>query len=68
MLMRTDPFQELDRLTRQMFGTVARLDAYRKGEEFYVHFDLPGVDAGSIELEVERNMLAEEGGHDDATG
>jgi HSP20 family protein len=24
MLMRTDPFRELDRLTQQVFGTVAR--------------------------------------------
>ena len=60
--MRSDPFQELDRLTRQMLGTMARpsvvpMDAYRKGDEFYVHFDLPGVDPDSIDLTVDRNVL-----------
>jgi HSP20 family protein len=62
MLMRTDPFRDLDRLTQQAFGTVARpaampMDAYRKGTDFYVHLDLPGVDPGSIDLEVEQNVL-----------
>jgi HSP20 family protein len=62
MLMRTDPFRDLDRLTQQLFGTVARpnampMDAYRKGADFYVHFDLPGVDADSIDLTVEQNVL-----------
>lgn len=62
MLMRTDPFRDLDRLTQQVFGTVARpaampMDAYRKGTDFYVHFDLPGIDPDSIDLEVEQNVL-----------
>jgi len=62
MLMRTDPFRELDRLTDAVFGTTARpavmpMDAYRKGEAFYVHFDLPGVDTDSIDLTVEHNVL-----------
>ena len=61
MLMRSDPFQELDRLTRQLTGAVTRpavpMDAYRKGDEFYVHFDLPGVDPDSIDLTVDRNVL-----------
>src|SRR5438270_8808019 len=62
MLMRTDPFRDLDRWTQQVFGTPARpaampIDAYRSGEEFVVHFDLPGVDAESIDLTVEKNVL-----------
>jgi HSP20 family protein len=65
MLLRTDPFRELDRLTQQMFGapgTVARpsvmpMDAWRDGDEFVVEFDLPGVDPGAVELDVERNVL-----------
>lgn len=62
MLMRTDPFGELDRLSRQLFGSVARpagmpMDAYRDGDTFVVHFDLPGVDPGSVDVEVERNVL-----------
>jgi HSP20 family protein len=63
MLMRTDPFRDLDRLTQQVFGTPARpaampIDAYRHAEEFVVELDLPGVDAGSIELTVEKNVLS----------
>ncbi len=33
------------------------MDAYRHGEEFIVHFDLPGVDPSSIDLTVEKNVL-----------
>ncbi|MCG2624861.1 Hsp20/alpha crystallin family protein [Arthrobacter sp. I2-34] len=62
MLMRTDPFRELDRLTQQVFGTPSRpaampMDAWRDGEEFVVEFDLPGVDPASIDLDIERNVL-----------
>jgi len=62
MLMRTDPFRELDRVAQQVFGTQTRpaampIDAFRRGEEFLVQFDLPGIDASSIELVVERNVL-----------
>jgi HSP20 family protein len=65
MLMRTDPFRELDRLTQQVFGTngtLARpsampMDAWRDGETFVVQFDLPGVNADSIDLDVERNVV-----------
>jgi HSP20 family protein len=62
MLMRTDPFRELDRLTQQVFGNQARpvampMDAWREGEEFVVELDLPGVDPSTIDLDVERNVL-----------
>jgi HSP20 family protein len=66
MLMRTDPFRELDRLTQQVFGpaagtwsrpTAMPMDAYRAGDQFVVAFDLPGVDPDAIELDVERNVL-----------
>jgi HSP20 family protein len=65
MLMRTDPFRELDRLTQQVFGganvwsrpAAMPMEAYRAGDEFVVQFDLPGVDPSAIELNVERNVL-----------
>ncbi|MEU4570383.1 Hsp20/alpha crystallin family protein [Micromonospora sp. NPDC023956] len=62
MLMRTDPFREIDRLADQVFGTATRpavmhLDAYRDGDHFYAAFDLPGVDPDSIDCTVERNVL-----------
>ena len=65
MLMRTDPFRELDRLSQQVFGsngTLARpavmpMDAWREGDTFVVAFDLPGVNPESIDLDVERNVV-----------
>ena len=62
MLMRTDPFRDLDRLTQQVLGTAARpavmpMDAWRDGDRFIVEFDLPGVDEDSLDLDVERNVL-----------
>jgi HSP20 family protein len=78
MLMRTDPFRELDRLSQQVFGTqgtVARpavmpMDAWRDGDTFIVELDLPGVNPDSIDLDVERNVLtvrAERPGRDGDT-
>jgi HSP20 family protein len=62
MLMRTDPFRELDRLTQQAFGTMTRpsamlMDAWRDGDTFLVEFDLPGVSQDSIDIDVERNVV-----------
>jgi HSP20 family protein len=66
MLMRTDPFRELDRLSQQVFGgtpgtwsrpTAMPMDAWRSGDTFVVAFDLPGVDPDAIKLDVERNVL-----------
>jgi HSP20 family protein len=62
MLMRTDPFRELDRLAQQVLGTAARpaampLDAWQEDQEFVVAFDLPGVKLDSLNLDVERNVL-----------
>lgn len=65
MLMRTDPFRQLDRLTQDLFGangTAARpammpMDAYRSGNNYVIQLDLPGVAPDSIDLDVERNVL-----------
>jgi HSP20 family protein len=54
-----------DRLTQSLFGAngtrshpaIMPMDAYREGGQFVVHFDLPGVDPSSIDLNVERNVL-----------
>ena len=63
MLMRTDPFRDIDRFTEAFFGTPGRpavmhVDAERDGDWFNVYFDLPGVDPDSIDLTVERNVLS----------
>ena len=62
MLMRTDPFRDVDRLAQQVLGTAARpavmpMDAWREGDTFVVELDLPGVDPDSLDLDVERNVL-----------
>ncbi len=62
MLMQFDPFREFDRLAEQL-ATGARkprpfpMDAYRRGDEFVVSFDLPGMVPGTIDLTVEQNVL-----------
>jgi HSP20 family protein len=63
MLMRFDPFREFDRLSQQGGPVVNRpavmtIDAYRHGDQFVIHFDLPGVETDSIELTVEKNVLS----------
>jgi HSP20 family protein len=59
--MRFDPFRELDRFEQSLASArrapVMPMDAYRRGDQFIVHFDLPGIDPGSIELTVEKNVL-----------
>jgi HSP20 family protein len=67
MLMRTDPFRDLDRITQQLLGSTAAgtwsspnpmpLDAWREDDEFVVCFDLPGVAPEAIDVDVERNVL-----------
>lgn len=61
MLMRSDPFADFDRLSRQVWGstrfTFMPVDAYRKDDRFWLHVDLPGVDPESIDLTVEKNTL-----------
>ena len=60
MLMRFDPFRELERLTQQKGGSrqlTMPMDAYRHGDQVIVQFDLPGVDRDSIELSVEKDVL-----------
>ena len=73
MLMRTDPFRELDRLAQQVLGTVARpaampMDAWQEDKEFVVAFDLPGVKADSVDLDIERNVLTVKAERPDPAG
>ena len=60
-----DPFREMDRLTSQLLGTGAAarstrwmpMDLYRVDDHYVVTVDLPGVDPGSIDLNVDGNTL-----------
>lgn len=57
MLMRTDPIAELFGLPRTPEPTLAALNAYRHGDVVTVEFDLPGIDASTIDLQIERGEL-----------
>ncbi|MFE2538031.1 Hsp20/alpha crystallin family protein [Streptomyces sp. NPDC059371] len=64
MLMRTDPFRELDRLAQHLMGpgtwsrpSAMPMDAYRDGDQYVIAFDLPGIDPDALDIAVERNML-----------
>src|SRR5438045_4151189 len=61
-----DPFRDMDRLTSQLMGSMSQgrsprwmpLDLYRAGDHYVVNIDLPGVDPGSIDLDVDGNTLS----------
>lgn len=63
MLMRFDPFREVDRFTEQVDQMLRRgtsavpMDAVRHGNQVFVSFDLPGVDPDGIDVSVERDVL-----------
>ena len=55
-------FRQFDRLTQQVLGSAAHpavmpWDTWREGNEFVVAVDLPGVEAESIDVNVEQNVL-----------
>lgn len=63
MFLRTDPFRDIDRLSRRMFDELGRpslmaMDAFRTDDEVVVEIDLPGIARDSIELTVEKNVLS----------
>lgn len=61
MLMRFDPFADMDRLSRQVWGgqrgTYMPADAYRVGDRVFLHIDLPGVAEDSIDVTIENDTL-----------
>ncbi|MDQ1721295.1 MAG: hypothetical protein QOI26_1029 [Pseudonocardiales bacterium] len=59
-LMRFDPFRELDRLSERVLAGGMRAmptEAFRRGDEFYVLLDVPGVDPNEVNVTVERNVV-----------
>jgi HSP20 family protein len=62
MLLRYDPFREIDRFTNGFFrhrdwASWMPMDAVRKDDRVELRFDLPGVRPDSIDLTVEHNVL-----------
>ncbi|MDM8085201.1 Hsp20/alpha crystallin family protein [Cellulomonas cellasea] len=57
-----DPFQEMDRLVGQMFGSARAaatmpMDLYHSGDHYVLLVDLPGADPGTIDVSVEDRTL-----------
>ena len=60
MLVRFDPFRELDRVWESAAPTMPRsfpMNAVRRGDTLHITFDLPGFTADQVDLTVERNQL-----------
>ena len=66
MALTFDPFRDVDRLAAQLLNQPAGqgrgprwmpMDLYRSGDHFVVNVDLPGVDPGSIDIDVDGNTL-----------
>ena len=66
LLTSFDPFVEFDRLARRTFGAghwtatvrpAMPMDVIRGKDEVQLRFDLPGVDADSIDVTVDRGVL-----------
>lgn len=63
MLLQNPSFRDLDALFNQVpaFGRATSrpmpMDAYRRGDDVWVHIDLPGVAQDSLDISVERNLL-----------
>ncbi len=59
MLTRFEPFRELDRLFGATMSAYRGMptDVYRRGDEYFIEFDLPGLQPDSIDVTVEGNVL-----------
>ncbi|MGO1949370.1 MAG: Hsp20/alpha crystallin family protein [Mycobacteriaceae bacterium] len=60
---RFDPFTGLDSVAREVFGTPTRsprfmpMDLTRKDDDYVLTTDLPGVDADSIDIDIDNGVL-----------
>lgn len=68
MLVMNSPFRDFDSLFDQLSGRSSGqttssmpMDAYRRDGDVWVHLDLPGVAADSLDVSVERNVLTVSG-------
>jgi len=62
MAMRYDPFQEMDRMLNQLVAAdrsaaAMPMDLYRVGDHYVLSLDLPGVDPGTVDVNVEDRTL-----------
>ena len=62
MAMYWDPFRELDRLAASMLDSrqgprVMPIDLHRDGDHYVLNADLPGVDPGSVDVDIDGQLL-----------
>ena len=61
MAMKFDPFQELDRMAQALRGEGTLrgmpMDLYRQGDHYILAADLPGIDPGSIDVDIDGQLL-----------
>ena len=62
MATRYDPFQEMDRMLSSLLSAdrasaTMPMDLYRTGDHYVLHIDMPGVDPGTIDVNVEDRTL-----------
>ena len=62
MTMFFDPFRDLDRVAGQLLDTrqgprFMPMDLYRDGDHYVLHADLPGIDPGSVDIDVDGQLL-----------
>jgi HSP20 family protein len=62
MAMVFDPFRDMDRLMAGLLSgrqglRVVPMDLYKEGDHYILDADLPGVDPGSIDIDVEGQVL-----------
>lgn len=61
MAMFFDPFRELDRVAQQMLDRqgprLMPMDLFRDGDHYVLSADLPGIDPGSVDIDVDGQVL-----------
>ena len=62
MTMFFDPIRELDRVAGQLLDPrqgprVMPMDLYRDGDHYVLNADLPGIDPGSVDIDVDGQLL-----------
>ncbi|HWU45133.1 MAG TPA: Hsp20/alpha crystallin family protein [Humibacter sp.] len=61
MAMNFDPFRELDRVAGALFENrgprLMPMDLYRDGDTYVLNADLPGIDPGSVDIDVDGQLL-----------
>lgn len=63
MAMSFDPFSQLDRIAQSVFDTSRQprmmpVDLSREGDKYLLNADLPGIDPGSIDIDLDGHLLS----------